>query len=287
MAGKAPIAIIGPGNLGSALAVALKRAGYMIEIVISRPKPSSLKRARALAREVGADLTRDLRVSNARVVWFCVPDSQIAKVSSQMARNLPSSKGLIALHSSGALTSDELRDLRRKGAQAASVHPLMTFVVGSRPPLSGVPFAVEGDDGAVRMARQIVNDLRAHSYRIRKSDKAAYHAWGTFASPLLTSLLVTAERVAALARIPKDKAKERIIPIALQTIANYAQSENSKAFSGPIIRGDVATVRQHLAVLRRMSPARDVYLALARSALEDLPAKNKSTMRRMLRSAGA
>ena len=103
------------------------------------------------------------------------------------------------MHSSGALTSDELAVLRSQGASVASVHPLMTFVQGSRPSLAGVSFAVEGDSAAVRLARRIVKDVGGKAYSILKKDKAAYHAWGTFASPLLTALLATAEEVAALA----------------------------------------------------------------------------------------
>jgi predicted short-subunit dehydrogenase-like oxidoreductase (DUF2520 family) len=286
MAAKPRIAIVGPGNLGTALAVALKRAGCTIEIIISRRTPSSLKRARALAREVGARLHADLRASKARVIWFCVPDSQIARVSSQMARSLTSANGLIALHSSGALTSDEFKDLRRRGAQAASVHPMMTFVAGSRPSLAGVSFATEGDAAAVRVARGIVGDLGGRSYAIRKKDKAAYHAWGAFASPLLTSLLAASERVAKLARIERKSAQCRVIPILLQTLANYASFGDAGAFSGPIVRGDVETVRKHLDVLRGAPPARDAYLALARAALRYLPAKNKSSLKKLLSAHG-
>jgi predicted short-subunit dehydrogenase-like oxidoreductase (DUF2520 family) len=246
-----------------------------------------MKRARTLAREVGVGLQPSLRLSNASVIWFCVPDSQIARVASQVAKNLKSAKGLIAFHSSGALTSDELGDLRRKGARVASVHPLMTFVAGSPPSLSSVPFAIEGDPGAVRLARRIVSDVGGIAYPIRKQHKIAYHAWGTFASPLLTALLVTAERVAGLAGISRTNSKKRMIPIVQQTIGNYAKFESAKAFSGPIIRGDVAIMAQHLKALRSLPLVHDVYLALARSAIVNLKAKNKTTMRRLLRSAGA
>ena len=286
MAAKPRIAIVGQGNLGTALAVALKHARYAIDIIVSRRTPSSLKRARAVAREVGASLHADLGASNAQVIWFCVPDSQIARVSSQMARNLTSAKGLFALHSSGALTSDELNDLQRRGVSAASVHPLMTFVAGSRPSLAGVSFAIEGDGAAVRVARRIVNDLGGAAFSICKKDKAAYHAWGAFASPLLTSLLAASERVAKLAGVNQKSAQRRTIPILLQTLANYASFGSAGGFSGPIVRGDVDTVRKHLAVLTDAPPAREVYVALTRTALQYLPAKNKSALKKLLSAHG-
>jgi predicted short-subunit dehydrogenase-like oxidoreductase (DUF2520 family) len=285
------IAIVGAGNLGTALAVSLRRAGYAIDAVIARPGGASLRKARKLASESGARLTTartaaDLAGLRADVVWFCVPDGEIRSAAQNLAAkvlwNKSEWKKKIALHSSGALTSDELDAFRRRGAAAASVHPMMTFVPGSRPALSGVPFAIEGDAAAARVARRIVGDLGGECYAIRKADKAAYHAWGTFASPLLTALLATTERVAALAGIERKAARKRIVPILLQTLANYATRDAAEAFSGPIIRGDVETVKRHLRVLRKVPAAREVYVALARSALRDLPAKNKKALRRAL-----
>jgi predicted short-subunit dehydrogenase-like oxidoreductase (DUF2520 family) len=142
------------------------------------------------------------------------------------------------------------------GAAVASVHPLMTFVRGSQPSLAGVSFAVEGDARAVRLGRRVVEDLGGHAYSIRKKEKAAYHAWGTFASPLFTALLATTEQVAALAGVNRKAAKERMIPILRQTLANYAAFGAAGAFSGPLVRGDVDTVKEHLRVLRGSPAAR-------------------------------
>ena len=193
-------------------------------------------------------------------------------------------KGRVALHSSGALTSDELSSLRKRGAAVASVHPLMTFVRRSRPSLAGVPFALEGDIVAVRVAARIVKDLGGHAYPIRKAEKAAYHAWGTFASPLFTALLATTEQVAAAAGVTPKAARRRMIPILLQTLANYASFDAAGAFSGPIVRGDVDTVKRHLRVLRKVPAAHEVYVSLARAALDYLPGKNKAALQRALRS---
>lgn len=282
MAGLPEIAIVGAGNLGSALAASLRRSGYVIEAIIARSSRASQRKAQSLAKEVGAQVLSDPSgVLRANLIWFCVPDAEIAQAACDFAKKI-NWKGKVAFHSSGALSSDELAALRIRGAAVASVHPLMTFVRGSRPPLAGVPFALEGDGSAVRTARRIIEDIGAHAYSIRKKDKAAYHAWGTFASPLFTALLATTERVAGLAGVHRKAAKRRIIPILLQTLANYASLEAADAFSGPIIRGDSSTVAQHLHVLRSMPAAREVYSALARSALLYLPAKNKGALKRLL-----
>jgi predicted short-subunit dehydrogenase-like oxidoreductase (DUF2520 family) len=288
MATKAPVAIVGAGNLGTALALALRSAGYQIEVVVARSRGVSLKRARRLAEQVGARAVVDLLDVRAQLIWFCVPDAAIAGAARSLAANAEW-RGRIALHSSGALTSDELGELRRRGANVASVHPMMTFVRGaylsrSQRSLAGVPFAVEGDPPAVRVARHVVRDLGGHTYAIRKKDKAAYHAWGTFASPLFTALLATTERVAVLAGVNRKEAKRRMIPILQQTLANYAALGAAGAFSGPIVRGDVATVKGHLRALRGAGVAREVYSALARGALKYLPAKNKKLLKQLLDS---
>lgn len=284
MHGKPRVAFVGAGNLATALAVSLRRAGYPLVAVISRSRGASLKKVLVLAREVDARAYAGPPVTlQAEVVWFCVPDSEISSAARDFAEKVEW-KGKIALHSSGALTSDELAVLRGRGAAVASAHPLMTFVRGSRPPLAGVPFAIEGDAAALRVARRVVKDLSGSAHVIRREDKAAYHAWATCTSPLLTALLATTEQVASAAGVNRKDARQRMTPILMQTLANYTAFGAADGFSGPIVRGDADTVRRHLRVLRAEPAARDVYLALARAAIKYLPAKNKKAFRAILDS---
>ena len=279
---KKRVGIVGAGRLGSALATSLHDAGFIIDAIVARTQSKSRKKAAALAQLVGARTIVKITEMWADVVWFCVPDSDIASAAAALANKIPW-QGKIALHSSGALTSDELSSLRSRGAAVASVHPLMTFVEASRPGLAGVAFAVEGDSQAVRVARKMVRQLRGRAYSIRKQDKAAYHAWGTFASPLLTALLATTEQVARLAGVQGTEARRRMIPILSQTLANYAELGAARGFSGPIIRGDVEIVKRHLHVLHASPAAREVYVALARAAVHYLPARNIAALRRLLK----
>jgi predicted short-subunit dehydrogenase-like oxidoreductase (DUF2520 family) len=291
MMAKPRVAIVGAGNWGMSLALALRAAGYEIGAVLAHSRGASLKKARGLAKRVGARAVVDLSEVQAELIWFCVPDAAIAEAARSLAANVEW-KGRAALHSSGALSSNELGELRRRGASVASVHPMMTFVKGSnssrsQSALAGVPFAVEGDAAAVRVARRVVRDVKGRAYAILKKDKAAYHAWGTFASPLFTALLATTEQVAMLAGVNRKEAKRRMLPILQQTLDNYAALGAAGGFSGPIVRGDVATVKGHLRALRSARLAREVYAALARSALQYLPAKNKKLLKQLLDSQPA
>ena len=283
MAKQLRVGIVGPGRLGRALAIGLKQAGYRVEEIVSRTEAASRRRARALAREVGARaVTAKTARLDAGLIWFCVPDREIAKVASQLALT-GSWKGKVVFHPSGALCSDELEALRLQGASVAAVHPFMTFVRGSAPGLVGVPFGLEGDGLALRLARRVIRDVGGRSISVSKRAKAAYHAWGGFLSPLLLSLLVTAERVAAAAGFSAAQARRWAIPIVQQTLANYARLGPAGAFSGPLVRGDVAVVKKHLQALKKISSAHEVYVALGNSALENLPTKNRAQLREILR----
>jgi predicted short-subunit dehydrogenase-like oxidoreductase (DUF2520 family) len=281
---KPRIAIVGAGNLASALAASLHAAGYAIEQIVSHDRTCSLRRAKQLASRLGAAV---VPASQARIfaeiVWFCVPDSAIAEAAKSTEKSTDWNNK-IALHSSGALTSDELSRLKKRGARVASVHPLMTFVRGSQPSLAGVPFAIEGDARAVEQARRIVKSLGGNAHLIPTRNKAAYHAWGMFASPFFTALLATCEQVAAGAGVKRDAAKKRMLPILKQTLANYEAFGAAGTFSGPIARGDVETVERHAAILQNAPVTWAVYVALARAALDYLPAKNKDSLRRILNS---
>ena len=281
---KPSIAIVGPGRLGSALAKHLHAAGYAISEIVCRDR-QTLSRGRDLASTLSAAATtvRDAKL-NANMVWLCVPDSQIESVASALKPR--SWKGKIAIHSSGVLTSEVLAPLRNAGASVASAHPLMTFVRGSSPDLTDVPFAIEGNATAVRIATQVVRGLGARPVPIRKQDKPAYHLFATMVCPLLISLLSASEEAAKLARISPHEARRRVVPIIRQTISNYERLGPAAAFTGPFVRGDVETVRLHLKALSRSGSLRRVYAALAEAALHHLPHRNANDIRAALRESG-
>jgi predicted short-subunit dehydrogenase-like oxidoreductase (DUF2520 family) len=268
------IAIVGAGRLGTTLAERLAEAGYKITEIITRNDSRSHAIVQRLARRVGAAARTSSRAKlDADVVWFCVPDSQIAVAARDLSGHGWRKK--VAFHSSGALSSDDLTVLRERGASVASLHPLMTFVNKSKLNLQGVPFAIEGDAATVRVARRIIGDLGGDAFRIRKQNKIAYHTFATMICPLLVSLLTASEKVASLAGMSPYLARTRMMPILNQTLANYAKLGPAASFSGPIVRGDAETIAQHMKSLEPISGVRSVYVALAGAALQNLPSLNR------------
>jgi predicted short-subunit dehydrogenase-like oxidoreductase (DUF2520 family) len=283
---KPQVAIVGAGSLASSIVPVLHKSGYTISEIISRDSPRSRRRASRLAAKVGtSSVVAQTAKLDASLLWFCVPDREIRSAAATLSRRV-TGKVRFAFHSSGALKSGELDPLRKskRGIAVASVHPLMTFVPGSHPSLQGVPFAVEGDAPALRVARSVVRDLGGESFSIPPARKSAYHAWATLTSPLFLAFLVTLEEAARAAGLTHADARLKSLPIIRQTLENYLRLGPRRSFSGPIIRGDAETVAKHLTTLRKHSEARDVYLALARSTLRRLPVKNRKELSRLLQA---
>jgi predicted short-subunit dehydrogenase-like oxidoreductase (DUF2520 family) len=276
------ITLIGAGNLAHALGPALRAAGYTIDAVAARETASSRRRAAMLARAVGARSIPLAQITpQSDIIWLCHTDDALAQTARSLAAQ-PGWTGKIVFHSSGALSSDVLAPLRRRGAHVASLHPMMTFVPGTLPRMREVPFAVEGDGKAVAAARAIVKAVGAEIFPIKKRFKTLYHALGSFSSPLLVATLVTAERIGRAAGLSAAQTRKVMAPILRQTFRNYEERGGAAAFSGPIKRGDLSTIRRHLRELKRVPGASEVYRALVKSALMDLPALHRRQLLHLL-----
>ena len=175
------------------------------------------------------------------------------------------------------------RPLRKYWIALASVHPLMTFVPGVNPSLAGVPFALEGEAAATRIARRIVRDLGGDSFALPASRKGAYHAWATFSSPLLLAFLVTLEEAARCRRThARGFAPQKSADHPPDSGAELLAPRPPPLSSGPIIRETWPPGRSTWP--GRHPRARATHLALAQSALRRLPVKNRNGLRRMLQN---
>jgi len=298
MARSLKVTIVGPGSLGTSLAKALHHVGVPVAQIVYRSAESG-RRAKRLAKEVDARAVQCERwlaesqsfappgqagVFVSPLIWLCVGDSAIAATASAMAAG-GTRNGTTVFHSSGAMTSDELEPLRRAGARVASVHPMMTFVRSSTPSMKGVPFALEGDQTAVSMARTIVRRLGGESFAIQKKDKPLYHALGAFVSPLIIAQMATVERIGRELGLKARQTRRTVAPILQQTIRNYIAHGPAAAFSGPMVRGDAETVRKNLSALKRVRGAEEIYRALARVAVEELPSKNPGAVKKAIKKS--
>ena len=261
---KPPLAIVGAGRVGSALAILLKRKGYRVAGVASRSMESAVR----VASEVGtAASTVPWEVTPlADVVFITTPDREIAKVAEQIAAGGGFRPGQVVFHTSGAHSAEEIGAARRFGAAVASLHPLQSFadLQAAVENLPGSYFALEGDKGALILAEQIVRDLEGKSFYINAADKPLYHAAACIACNYLVSLLHLSYALYSRFGLGRREAEEALRPLVEGTLKNIRRAGPAGALTGPISRGDGPTVEDHLRALREVGEREtEVYKALA------------------------
>jgi predicted short-subunit dehydrogenase-like oxidoreductase (DUF2520 family) len=136
----------------------------------------------------------------------------------------------------------------------------------------GIIWGLEGDPAAVEAAGGMVRDLHGNILLLAARHKALYHAACTLASNALVALEWTAVGLLGRAGIAPDAAAEVLVPLVQGTLQNVKSLGLEQALTGPILRGDIATVEAHLEALRGVPEALEIYAALGRGIL-DLAAK--------------
>jgi predicted short-subunit dehydrogenase-like oxidoreductase (DUF2520 family) len=280
------VAVIGIGNVGTALASALHGAGVTVSDLVVHHAPTAGQTK--LAKEIGAKLIRlnAWQVSEDRVVWICVPDDQLAPLVKKLAVKLPvgSASRSVFLHTSGVRSYRELAMLKSRSVAIGAAHPFRSFPRAERTELAGTYFAVEGDSRAREAATAMVWRMGGIPFALTPGvDKARYHAFGAFASPLLTTLLAAAEELGEQAGIPADVVPKLLASLAGGTFANWQRYGAARGFSGPIPRGDIETIALHLASLTGMPQLDALYRALSLYAAEHLPARQRPALLKLLR----
>ena len=176
----------------------------------------------------------DIRGAAAGVdlLLLTVPDPAVAGVAAAV-EPVP---GTVVAHVAGSLGLDVLAPHDRR----AAIHPLVSIPSGDTV-LRGAWFAVAGD----ALAREVVADLRGRAVEVADDRRATYHAAACIASNHLVGLLGQVERVAAAAGVPLDA----FLALARQSLDNVAALGPADALTGPVKRGDAATVERHRAAL--------------------------------------
>ncbi|MGI8715901.1 MAG: DUF2520 domain-containing protein [Solirubrobacteraceae bacterium] len=213
------VAVVGSGRVGTALAAALTAAGVVVDGPLRRGTNSR-----------GVD-----------AVLLCVPDAEIANAAALVAPGPPVG------HCSGASGLQLLAP-----HPAFSMHPLMTFATGGRPPrLAGAAAAVDGSDPeTLAVARALAATLGLQPIELAPDDRGAYHAAASIASNFLVTLEGAAERVAATAGLER----QLLLPLVRATVENWARLGPERALTGPVARGDELTIARQRATIAQRTP---------------------------------
>ncbi|HEV7761797.1 MAG TPA: Rossmann-like and DUF2520 domain-containing protein [Acidimicrobiales bacterium] len=226
------VRIIGPGRAGTSLALALTNAGWDVAPMLKRGDPLA-----------GAAHSIDLLV-------LATPDAAIGDV----AHEVEPVAGTVVAHLSGSLGLDVLAPHERR----AALHPLVALPnpdVGAKR-LVGAWFAVTGDP----LIRRLAQAMYGRVFEVEDENRAAYHAAASIAANHLVALMGQVQRVGFAAGVPF----EAYLDLARAALDDVADLGPVAALTGPVARGDEATVRRHL---KALPPAeRKAYRAMADAA---------------------
>lgn len=271
------------------MGLALKAAGYSIEVVVTKRLSHSRRAAKAIGGDTLGLSVRQMdrldskqhdRLRRSSLILVATPDDAMADVAGWLAAIFTSTSAgsgkasagrRVAMHTSGALSSEVLRPLQSAGFATGSLHPLVS-ISDSRSGaglLAQAFFSVEGDPAAVRLAKSIVRDFGGQSFTIKARHKALYHAAAVMASPHMVALFDIALEMLGRCGVSPRRARQVLQPLMESTVGNLSTQTPARALTGTFKRGDVATVQRHLAAMEseKLRDALVAYVFLGQRSL--------------------
>jgi predicted short-subunit dehydrogenase-like oxidoreductase (DUF2520 family) len=264
---KSGISIVGGGRIGRALGRRLREQGWKIHAVVTTSEATARRAVRSIGGGSGrAELSRS--VLSAPIVLIAVPESAISEVVTRLVLFGEFEwHAKTVLHTSGALNSGVLARLRPLGAAVGSIHPLQTFSGVGIPALDGRIFAIEGDPGAVRVARGITRVLGGHAVQLDPAAKPLYHAAAVLAAGHILALEEAAVRIFVSLGMKRQEALKALLPLTRQVIENFERVGPRAAWTGPLARGDYDVIAMHEDALKSVAlEYLDAYRAVNRLA---------------------
>ncbi len=265
------VTIIGPGRIGGALAISLARRGYRIDqLVFRKQREDAARTASLIEPPPGLSSLADLKRVDSDLILIATSDASIADVALSLLPVVTVSSAV--LHTSGALTSNELSVLRENGVAVGSLHPLVAVSepISGADLLSGAYFCLEGDEAAVEAASRVVYALGGTQFTVSTASKPLYHAGAVMAAGHLVSLIDMSIGILVAAGIEKRTATNVLLPLVESSIKNLRTQNTHAALTGPFARGDAQTIESHIAAMdnKELRAEKEVYLDLGLRALE-------------------
>jgi predicted short-subunit dehydrogenase-like oxidoreductase (DUF2520 family) len=201
---------------------------------------------RAAGVDVDGPLGRGGRPAGCHAILLCVPDAEIAAAAEVVTAAAP-----LVGHTSGATP---LSALAHAGVAAFGLHPLQT-VANPDARFDGAGAAVAGSTPeALAFATALADRLGMTPFEIDDEGRAAYHAAASVASNFLVTLQAAAETIASGAGLEPEQARALFAPLVRQTVENIAELGPEAALTGPVARGDEATVAAQRAAVEETAP---------------------------------
>jgi predicted short-subunit dehydrogenase-like oxidoreductase (DUF2520 family) len=262
------IGIVGTGRVALALGRSLFAVGEPIVAVASLTPARAEEAARFIGG--GGSGVRAVRCAElaelATHVLIATSDDRIALAVETLAA--AGFRDAVALHTAGARGLEPLAALRESRTSCGVFHPLHTIVEPGAAEFNGVTFGVAGDPAAATWASHLAARLGGSVLPVREDRMAAYHAAAVLASNALPALLDSAARLMAEAGVGYDAALEALGPLTRASAGNATRMGPAAALTGPIVRGDTATIDAHAnALASAPADVAALYRAVSRSLI--------------------
>lgn len=260
------VGVVGAGRVGSTLGAALARSGHEITGVVA-VSAASRERAERLLPQAPI-LPTDEVVAGADLVLLAVPDDALRPLIAGLADTDSWRAGQLVAHTSGAQGIGVLDPAAARGIVPLALHPVMTFV--GRPEdldrLDGAMFGVTADDELRPVAESLVLEMGGEPVWVPESARPLYHAALSVGSNHLVTLI--ADALALLDGAGVERSDQLLAPLVSAALDNVLRLRDG-ALTGPVSRGDVATVAAHLRTLQASAPdVLPAYRAMARRTAE-------------------
>lgn len=260
------IGVVGAGRVGAVIAAALRAAGHDV-VAAAGESDASRRRIDALLPGVPAAKPTDVaRASD--LLLLTVPDDMLSNVVTMLSASGAIHAGQVVVHTSGRHGLAVLEPAREVGARTIALHPAMTFT-GTEvdlPRLAGCVFGMTAADDDRALAESLVADLGGTPMWVREEHRTLYHAGLAHGANHLVTLVAEAMEILSAAGAADPAATLR--PLLTAALDN-ALEDGDAALTGPIVRGDVETVRAHVADLTATAPhTLPSYVAMARATLD-------------------
>ena len=260
------VGVVGAGRVGAVLAAALRRAGHEI---VAAAGESDASRSRIAALLPGVPVLKPTDVARASdLLLLTVPDDMLDNVVSTMSGAGAIREGQYVAHTSGRHGLAVLEPARLLGARVLAVHPAMTFT-GTGVDLDRLPgtvFGLTAGDAERDLAGSLVADLDGRPTWVPEDMRTLYHAGLAHGANHLVTLVTQAMEILSASGVTDPAGTLR--PLLAAALDN-ALEHGDAALTGPIVRGDVGTVRAHLADLQAKAPQSvPSYVALGRATLD-------------------
>ncbi|MGQ5522313.1 Rossmann-like and DUF2520 domain-containing protein [Chitinimonas sp. PSY-7] len=239
--------LIGPGRLARSLAYLWQQAGVLhIQDIVGRDPVHCQEAAAFIDAGKVCTLTA---IRPADFTLVATPDDALVSTAEMFAATGMVRTGDVIFHCSGALASTVLTPLKTAGALIGSVHPLASFAnpAVAVKQFDGTYCGCEGDRVAIERLAPLFDAIGARRFMIDPAQKTLYHAGAVLACNNLVALMETALRCMAAAGITRDTAWQALRPLVVGTLNNLDKLPAAEALTGPIARGDAATVASQMA----------------------------------------